>query len=194
MESGEIDITTKTEYFGRPNMKICSFVLSCMVVCCATLISACSVTYGNKSVASPAAYGRLLPGKSSKADVYDALGQPSDVVTMKNGVLWTYRYRKAKNDFLGNIPLFGVNLIAGGKNGDVHTVLALFDRQGVLASRTAGRKKLYTSNLASLKRTLDGMMEDDSSRQRVEMEMKKIGRPFDPAVASEVSLLEKSLD
>ncbi len=67
-------------------------------------LAACSVTYGNKSVASPEVYGRLAPGKSSKADVYDALGQPSDVVTMKNGVLWTYRYRKAKNDFLGNIP------------------------------------------------------------------------------------------
>ena len=46
-------------------------------------------------------------------DVYkrQALGQPSDVVTMKNGVLWTYRYHKAKNDFLGNIPLFGVCLL-----------------------------------------------------------------------------------
>lgn len=46
-------------------------------------LAACSVTYGNKSVASPEVYGRLAPGKSSKADVYDALGQPSDVVTMK---------------------------------------------------------------------------------------------------------------
>lgn len=157
-------------------------------------LSACSVTYGNKSVASPAAYGALVPGKSSKADVYDVLGQPTDVVTMKNGTLWTYRYRKAKNNFLGNIPLFGVNLIAGGKNGDVYTVLALFDRQGVLASRSAAQQKLYTSNLASLKRTVDSMMEDDSSHQRVETEMKKIGRPFDPAAAREMGLLEKSLD
>lgn len=155
-------------------------------------LSACSVTYGNKSVASPAAYGALVPGKSSKADVYDVLGQPSDAVTMKNGTLWTYRYRKAKNNFLGNIPLFGVNLIAGGKNGDVYTVLALFDRQGVLASRSAARQKLYTSNLASLKRSLDGMLEDNSSHQRVEM--KKIGRPFDPSAAKDADLLEKSLD
>lgn len=157
-------------------------------------LSACSVTYGNKSVASPAAYGALIPGKSSKANVYDVLGQPSDAVTMKNGTLWTYRYRKAKNNFLGNIPLFGVNLIAGGKNGDVYTVLALFDRQGVLASRSAARQKLYTSNLASLKRSLDGMLEDNSSHQRVEMEMKKIGRPFDPSAAKDADLLEKSLD
>lgn len=157
-------------------------------------LAACSVTYGSKSVASPAIYGRLAPGKSSKADVYDALGQPSDVVTMKNGVLWTYRYRKAENDFLGYIPLFGVNLIAGGKNGDVHTVLALFDRRGVLASRTAGRQKLYTSNLASLKRTVDGMLEDGSSHRRVETEMKKIGRPFDLSAARDADLLEKSLD
>ena len=127
-------------------------------------LAACSVTYGNKSVASPEVYGRLAPGKSSKADVYD-------VVTMKNGVLWTYRYRKAKNDFLGNIPLFGVGLIAGGKNGDVYTVLALFDRRGVLASRTAARQKLYTSNLASLKRSLDVMMEGESSHRRVGQEM-----------------------
>lgn len=157
-------------------------------------LSACSVTYGNKAVASPAAYGSLVPGKSSKANVYDVLGQPSEVVTMKNGALWTYRYRKAKNNFLGNIPLFGVNLIAGGKNGDVYTVLALFDRKGVLASRAAAQQKLYTSNMASLKRTMDGMMEDDSSHGRVEAEMKKIGRPFDPAAAREASLLEKSLD
>ena len=58
-------------------------------------LASCSVTYGNKSVASPAVYGTLVPGKSSKADVYDALGQPSDVVTMRNGVLWTFRYRRA---------------------------------------------------------------------------------------------------
>jgi hypothetical protein len=113
---------------------------------------------------------------------------------MKNGVLWTYRYHKAKNDFLGNIPLFGVGLIAGGKNGDVYTVLALFDRRGVLASRSAARQKLYTSNLASLKRSLDVMMEGESSHQRVEMEMKKIGRPFDPSAAKDADLLEKSLD
>lgn len=69
-------------------------------------LAACSVTYGNKSVASPEVYGRLAPGKSSKADVYDALGQPSDVVTMKNGVLWTYRYHKAKNDFGQYSPLW----------------------------------------------------------------------------------------
>lgn len=168
-------------------------LFSCVAAFCLTL-TACSVTYGNKSVASPAVYGGLVPGKSSKTQVYDSLGQPSDVITMKNGVLWTYRYRKAKNDFLGNVPLFGISLLAGGKNGDVYTVLAMFDRQGVLASRTAAQQKLYTSNLASLKRTLDGMMEDDASYRRVEAEMKKIGRPFDPSGAREVSLLEKSLD
>lgn len=170
------------------------YVLFPLMVAFCVALSACSVTYGNKSVASPAAYGALVPGKSSKADVYDVLGQPTDVVTMKNGVLWTYRYREAKNNFLGNIPLFGVNLIAGGKNGDVYTVLALFDRQGVLASRSAAQQKLYTSNLASLKRTVDSMMEDDSSHQRVEMEMKKIGRPFDLSAARDAGLLEKSLD
>lgn len=93
------------------------YVLFASMAALCLALAACSVTYGNKSVASPEVYGRLAPGKSSKADVYDALGQPSDVVTMKNGVLWTYRYRKAKNDFLGNIPLFGVGLIAGGKTG-----------------------------------------------------------------------------
>lgn len=170
------------------------YILFPLMVAFCVALSACSVTYGNKSVASPAAYGALVPGKSSKADVYDVLGQPADVVTMKNGVLWTYRYRKAKNNFLGNIPLFGVNLIAGGKNGDVYTVLALFDRQGVLASRSAAQQKLYTSNLASLKRTVDSMMEDDSSHQRVEMEMKKIDRPFDLSAARDAGLLEKSLD
>lgn len=174
-------------------MQVRYLLFPAVAVFCLAL-SACSVTYGNKSVASPAAYGALAPGKSVKTDVYDALGQPSEVVTMKNGTLWTYRYRKARNNFLGNIPLFGVNLIAGGKNGDVFTVLALFDRQGVLASRSAAQQKLYTSNLASLKRSLDGMMEDDPSRRRVEAEMQKIGRPFDSTAASEASLLEKSLD
>ena len=170
------------------------YVLFASMAALCLALAACSVTYGNKSVASPEVYGRLAPGKSSKADVYDALGQPSDVVTMKNGVLWTYRYRKAKNDFLGNIPLFGVGLIAGGKNGDVYTVLALFDRRGVLASRSAARQKLYTSNLASLKRSVDDMMEDNSSHRRVEAEMKKIGKPFSEEAARESRLLESSLD
>lgn len=122
-------------------------------------LAACSVTYGNQIRGVPGSIRQAGAGKSSKADVYDALGQPSDVVTMKNGVLWTYRYRKAKNDFLGNIPLFGVGLIAGGKNGDVYTVLALFDRRGVLASRTAARAEAVHLQLASLKRSLDVMME-----------------------------------
>ena len=73
-------------------------------------------------------------------------------------------------------------------------MLALFDRRGVLASRTAARQKLYTSNLASLKRSLDVMMEGESSHRRVETEMKKIGRPFAPSAAKDADLLEKSLD
>ncbi len=76
-----------------------------------------------------------------------------------------------------------MGLIAGGKNGDVYTVLVLFDRKGVLLSRTADRRKLYTSNLASLKRSVDDMMEDNSSHRRVEAEMKKIGKPFSEEAA-----------
>lgn len=95
---------------------------------------------------------------------------------------------------MGNIPLFGVGLIAGGKNGDVYTVLVLFDRKGVLQSRTADRRKLYTSNLASLKRSVDDMMEGNSSHRRVEAEMKKIGKPFSKEIARESRLLESSLD
>ena len=158
------------------------------------VLAACSVTYGNKAVASASSYEGLKPGRATKADVYETLGQPSDVLEMEKGVLWTYRYRKAKNNLVGNIPLFGVGLIAGGKNGDVYTVLVLFDRKGVLLSRTADRRKLYTSNLASLKRSVDDMMEDNSSHRRVEAEMKKIGKPFSEEAARESRLLESSLD
>lgn len=79
------------------------------------VLAACSVTYGNKAVASASSYEGLKPGRATKADVYETLGQPSDVLEMEKGVLWTYRYRKAKNNLVGNIPLFGVGLIAGGK-------------------------------------------------------------------------------
>lgn len=165
-----------------------SLAFSCL------LVGACAVTYGNKAVSSATSYEGLKPGTATKADVYDALGQPSDVLVMEQGVLWTYRYRRAKNDLMGNIPLFGINLIAGGKNGDVYTLLVLFDRKGVLAGRTADRRKLYTSNLASLKRSVDGMLEDDLSSGRVAAEMKLIGKPFNKDAAKESHLLEASLD
>lgn len=166
---------------------------SCAVLFCAALVTSCTETYGNKSVASAAVYGQLAPGRATRQDVYDALGQPSDVVVMEKGTLWTYHYRHARNNLVGNIPLFGIGLIAGGKNGDVHTVLALFDRKGVLSSRTASRRELYTSNLFSLKRSLDGMIGDDLSHGRVEAEMKRIGRPFNAQAAKDAKILEEAL-
>lgn len=191
MESRRVDMSRSRPTV--PAMQMRDVLLALLGGSCLAL-TACSVTYGNKAVSSATVDEKLVPGRTVKADVYDALGQPSDVVTMETGTLWTYRYRKAKNDVLGNIPLFGINLIAGGKNGDVYTVLALFDRRGILASRKTDRRKLYTSNLASLKRTLDVMIEEGLSHQRVEAEMKRIGRPFDPDAAKEGQLLESSLD
>lgn len=170
-------------------------LLSCMAVTCIFLPS-CAVTYGNKAVASARSYEGLQAGKATKTDVYNALGQPSHVVDMREGdcVLWTHRYREAKNNFIGYIPVFGIGLIAGGKNGDVYTVIIKFDRNGVLMSRSANRKKLYTSNLASLKRTLDSIVEWDLSQSRVKDEMKKIGKPFDAKIAKESQLLEAAMD
>ena len=72
-------------------------VLPC-VAAAGLVLAACSVTYGNKAVASASSYEGLKPGRAAKADVYEALGQPSDVLEMEKGVLWTYRYRKAKNN------------------------------------------------------------------------------------------------
>lgn len=167
------------------------------LACACVALSSCSVTYGNKSLAESRHYESLKVGVSTKKDVYDALGQPANVMDMANhGTVWTYRYRKASNNALSYVP-FGVGLIAGGKNGDVQTALALFDGKGLLQNRQLATQKLYTSNLASLKRSVDGLRDEDydsPAQHRVKAEMKKLGKPFDKNLAKEHWLLAEALD
>lgn len=156
--------------------------------------ASCTVTYGNKDITDEAKLVPLKPGKVTVNDVYERLGQPSDV-ERKQGKKshWTYRYRAAKNNLLAYVPM-GVGLLAGGKNGDVHRRDFYFDSSDRLKKVEQDQKKLYTSNLLSLGRTIDDAVGASSdSSKRVKNEMERIGKKFDKRKSSEDQLLEKAL-
>ncbi len=68
------------------------------------VLAACSVTYGNKAVASASSYEGLKPGRATKADVYETLGQPSDVLEMERECCGRTATGRRKNNLVGNIP------------------------------------------------------------------------------------------
>lgn len=156
--------------------------------------TSCSVTYGNKDIAARDKLSKLAFYKSSKTDVYQLYGQPSDAFTTKNGDShWIYRYRKAKNNALAYLPM-GVGLVAGGKKGDLHIGDFYFNQKGKLTGVNLNSQKMYTSNLMSMGRSIGGTVSTNDSQSRVKNELKRIGQPYDKSKGYENQLLEDALE
>ncbi len=158
------------------------------------LFTACTYTYGNKEIIDPEQVARLHEGKSTKQDILSTLGQPSDVEkTSDDQTKWTYRYREAKNNIIAGIPLYGINILAGGRNGDLCTRSLTFDQKSILRSNQYHQEEFYTSALFSLGRRMNNSFITTDGHQRTKAEMDALGKPFDEDKAYENQLLERAM-
>jgi outer membrane protein assembly factor BamE (lipoprotein component of BamABCDE complex) len=77
----------------------------------------------------------IVDGKSTKADVHQALGDPNDTSFTENGnQIWKYQYMYATATAASFIPVVGI--FAGGANVDKKTLTILFDRDGMVMKHT----------------------------------------------------------
>lgn len=133
-------------------------------------LPSCTSTLGNAKIIEKSNYNSLQAGSSHKVDVLKTFGQPADVVTSNNQQYWVYRYRHAKSDWLGYIPLYGINLVLGGKNGPVHTHSFAFNNN-TLVNHNSTVNDLYTNNFAELGRLISNPMVSMDSQERVKNEL-----------------------
>ncbi len=181
--------------YSQPHMQKSHLYSIAALLLLAPAMVSCTVTYGNTDiVTAKEKLAAMSPGKTTKNDVFEAFGQPSDVVPLDHdkGSCWIYRFRKASNNTIAYLPM-GVGLVAGGKNGDVYTRLFDFNRKNILTDTRAVSKELYTSNLFSLGRTINNLWSTNDSQKRVHEEMKRLDKPFDESRGSEDQLLENAL-
>lgn len=163
-------------------------------LCVLFLLSGCAITYGNKEITQPEVVASLKKGQNDKKEVRQTLGQPSDVRQKGDGTEWVYRFREAKNNLVGALPLYGLNIILGGKNGDIHTRKMFFDKNGRYLGDYYIQEEFYTSNLFSLGRSISNGFVDRDSQARTKGEMDSLGVPFDTGKSSENQLLERALE
>jgi len=133
-------------------------------------LPSCTSTLGNAKIIEKNNYNNLQAGTSHKVDVLKTFGQPADVVTHNNQQFWVYRYRHAKSDWLGYLPIYGINLVLGGKNGPVHTHSFSFNNN-TLVNHNSTVNDLYTNNFAELGRLVSNPMVSLDSQERVKNEL-----------------------
>jgi outer membrane protein assembly factor BamE (lipoprotein component of BamABCDE complex) len=111
---------------GRPVSTIALAGLACAA--CA----ACT-TVGNGRLVTldeSAAAGLLVPGKTTEAEVREALGQGTVVKFQSGWETWHYVYRKGLAKGWDYVPY--VNLVAARIGGDEKELVILFDENGMV--------------------------------------------------------------
>lgn len=167
---------------------------TCVSAFCVISMSSCTLHYGNKELLDQSKNESLVPGKSTKEDVYRTFGQPSVVKSDKDsGSLWRYWYRPAKSNMVGMVPVMGLNLVAGGKNGNVTTRDYHFNSDHLLIFKEERNKELYTHNAADLGRLLREYVITDESQKEVKKEMEGMGHTFDTNIAHDSQVMENAL-
>ncbi len=158
-------------------------------------LSSCTLHYGNKELVNQSKSDSLIVGKSTKEDVYKTFGQPSIVKhESTSDLMWRYWYRPAKSNMVGMIPVMGLNLVAGGKNGNVTTRDYYFNSHNMLVRKDEKNQDLYTHNAADLGRLLREYVITDESQKAVKKEMEGMGHTFDTNIAHDSQVMENALD
>ncbi len=103
------------------------------------LLAGCA-SNGNQMITQQGNLDRLQEGKSTKADVQNAVGTPARITPLTGGELWDYSSSQTK-----------VNT-AGGVSNETQQLSVLFDRQGIVRKIQVGNDMRY--NLESLKKLL----------------------------------------
>jgi len=151
-------------------------------------LPACT-TVGNKKVDDVNSYLELREGQSSKHDVFATFGQPHDVRYSQSEpaqCLWVYYKMHTRLSAWTFVPFVG--LAAGGDAREATRAYFTFDAGDQLTRIQTVKKEDYENMWAGAVRAVS-RASDKTQAQRVEEEMKKVGKPFDKKVADSVAAL-----
>jgi outer membrane protein assembly factor BamE (lipoprotein component of BamABCDE complex) len=97
-------------------------------------------SYGNKAIMRKDILDNIVVGKSTKAEVKQLLGEPSNVTFSDAGYEdWSYMYVRSTPRATSFIPV--VNIVAGGANTNTNTLTLRFNKEGVLTQMGKGQAK-----------------------------------------------------
>ena len=131
-------------------------------------LSSCNpVHYGNVNSISSQFLETITPGKSSKYDLYNALGQPADVISADESTVWIYVTTEVSGNLLDLLATFTV-----GQAAKVTTNSFEFDEKGVLTKRLQSIEK--TRSPSTLK-VMNNLVQEGEKGVRVRAELNKLG-------------------
>jgi len=103
------------------------------------LLAGCA-SVGNQAITQQGNLDRLQEGKSTKADVQNAVGTPDRITLLPEGELWDYSYSHTSVN-----PGYGVS-------NETQQLSVLFDKQGIVRKIQTGDDLGY--NLKFLKKLI----------------------------------------
>lgn len=118
----------------------------CPLFFCLMFLVGC-VSGGNQAITDRENLARIQEGKSNKAEVRTAVGQPSKITPLPEGELWEYSYVKSTVNPAVMVPLVGLGVLASGYGtfNESYQLSVLFDNQGIVRKIQAGKAnpKIY---------------------------------------------------
>jgi hypothetical protein len=152
-----------------------TMVLGCLNSC---------ATVGSKNLEDFGNYIGMQPGITTKAEVYDRLGQPADVVyggaVPTSSSKWTYVKADMHVSGWNYVPFVG--LAFGGVAEDNMVANVTFDQRGRFTALHTEKDTSFTSHWVGLTRDVYRVAHDPKG-PRVAAEMSRIGKPFDKKFA-----------
>lgn len=106
---------------------------------CLLFLAGCA-TNGNQGITQQGNLDRIQEGKSTMADVQNAVGTPARITPLRDGELWDYSYSQTSVN-----PGLGIS-------NQTRQLSVFFDKQGIVRKVQAGNDMGY--DLESLKKMM----------------------------------------
>ena len=163
-------------------MKLRPITAIFFTVCFCSLFSSCSSNYGNAAIKDFGRYANLEKNKTDKMKVYKSFGQPHNVTYSNKNSQWSYYNTQASISGASFVPFVG--LVAGGTNNKIFSADFFFNSKNILENYSTNEKGSYTNSWVGIGRGAASHL-NNTQAERVELEMKNLGLPFDEAEARE---------
>ena len=162
--------------------------VKCFLLLLTTLLLSNCATVGTKDLEKFEKYVTLVPGVSTKKDVYDKFGQPGDVqyAGQRPPAPCTWYYVKADMYVNGWSYVPYVGMIFGGTSENNMHARFLFDKRERYVSVKTETDSKYTNQWVELTRDVYRFAVDPKG-PRVKQEMARIKRPFDKKFALNIA-------
>lgn len=156
-------------------------------LCIILTTASCVRTRGNQNVNDIGRFLNLQKGVSTKADIYDAFGQPHDVRYGASGTnsMWRYFTVRSQSNGMQFVPFIGI--VTAGVTQDTRITDIVFDsRERYFNVQTSNDSHFNLAIIGAFGEI--GRLATDEKPKRVQAEMQHIGRPFDKKVARKMAV------